>query len=365
MRQKQRGPYWVCLLLMILFLPRPSVSAQNLVDWKAVSDGIPESAEELLEGISPEELTPEQAARRMIGAFSRQAGGAVRDTMGQLALLLSVILICGVCGTLGEAARAQGETLNIAAAVAVTTICAGGLGSLIGRAGAAIADMNLLAKTLMPAMAALQAAMGWPGGAVARHSATMLFSALLSGAVSGVMFPLTYVYILLLAVNTAMPRPTLERLAVFLKKSVTFVLTAGLALFVAYFTVSGTVAGSADAFAVKSAKAGIGAAVPVVGAIIAEASEALLLGGGILKNALGLYGILAVAGICLEPVLGLLARWVLFKLGAALSAPLADERVSRLLDGLSDAFGMVMGMTAACAFLLFTSVISMMMTGQS
>ena len=352
----------VCLALLLLFLPVPSAAAQSLFDWDALQ--IPESAEGLLDGLQPEELTPEQAARRLLNGFGSQAGGAVREAMGQLALLLGVILICGVCGTLGETVRIQGETLNIAAAVAVTTICAGGLTSLIGQAGAAINDMSLLAKTLVPAMAGLQAAMGWPGAAVARHGATMVFSGILSGLISGVLFPLTYVYILLLAVNTAMPRPTLKRLAVFIKKGTTFVLTIGLTVFVAYFTISGSVAGSADALAVKSAKAGIGAAVPVVGGILSEASEALLLGGGLIKNALGLYGILAIAAVCLEPALGLLARWVLFKLGAALSAPLADERVSGLLDGLSDAFGMVMGMTAACAFLLFTSVISMMMAGQ-
>lgn len=358
---------YIIMLLCLLVRP-PGAGAVSASDpaWETglpdIAD-VPEAAEEILDGLERSELTPEQAAGRLLGALGNGAGNAFRDALGSLGLLLCVMLVCGICGAVREGANASGETLHVAASVAVTTICAGGMTGLITRAGDAIADMSLYAQTLVPAMAMLQSAMGQPGAAVARHSATMLFSGILSGMIRSVMFPLTYVYILLLAVNAALPRPTLARMASFIKKSVMTVLTISLTLFVAYFTVSGAVAGSADAMAVKSARVSISAAIPVVGGILAEASEALLLGGGMVKNTIGLFGLLAIAGIILEPFLGLAARWILFKLGAALSAPLADERISGLLDGLSDAFGMVMGMTAACAFLLFVSVLAMMLAG--
>lgn len=359
---------YIMILLCLLVRP-PGAAAASMGDssWDTSSfsnvEEVPEAAEEILDGLEISELTPDQAAGRLLSVLGGGAGNAFREAAGSLVLLLCVVLVCGVCGALREGAGAQGETLHIAASVAVTAICAGGMTGMIARAGEAITDMSLYAQTLVPAMAALQAAMGQPGAAVARSGATMLFSGILSGVIRSVLFPMTYVYILLLAVNAALPRQTLTRMASFIKKSVTAALTISLTLFVAYFTISGAVAGSADAMAVKSARVSISAAVPVVGGILAEASEALLLGGGVMKNALGLFGILVIAGIVLEPVLGLAARWILFKLGAALAGPLADERISGLLDGLSDAFGMVMGMTATCAFLLFISVLTMMLTG--
>ncbi|MDR1736486.1 MAG: stage III sporulation protein AE [Oscillospiraceae bacterium] len=351
------------LFIFLVLLTIPGAAALEMGDWDAVRDEAPEAAGDILDGIEMTELTPEQAASRLLNSFGTTAGNALRDAAESLVLLLGAVLVCGMFGAVREGSGMQAETLNIAAAVAVTAITVGGMNGLIAKAGEAITGMGLYAKTLIPALGVLQAAMGQPGEAVARHGATMIFSGILSAVITDVLFPLTYVYILLLTVNAALPRPTLARFAEFIRKGVTVLLTASLGIFIVYFTISGAVAGSADAVALKSAQVGISTAVPVVGGILSDAAEAVMLGGGVIKNAIGLYGILAIVGICLEPFLGLCARWLMFKLSAALAGTVAEESTAKLLDGLGGAFSMVMGMTAASAFLLFISVLSLMLAG--
>ena len=67
--------------------------------------------------------------------------------------------------------------------------------------------------------------------------------------------------------------------------------------FTGYIGFTGVVSGTTDAMAMKAAKLTISGAVPVVGGILSDASEAVLVSAGIMKNAAGVYGILAVLAI--------------------------------------------------------------------
>ena len=118
------------------------------------------------------------------------------------------------------------------------------------------------------------------------------------------------------------------------------------------------ISGSTDAAAVRIAKTAISGAVPVVGGIIAEASETVLAGAGLLKNTIGVFGMLAILAACAYPFLQLGVQYLLYKLTAFLAAVVGAPSLCRLINGLGGAFGLVLGMTGACALLLLISVLS-------
>jgi stage III sporulation protein AE len=96
----------------------------------------------------------------------------------------------------------------------------------------------------------------------------------------------------------------------------------------------------------------------VVGGIIAEASETVLAGAGLLKNTIGVFGMLAILAVCVYPFLQLGIQYLLYKLTAFLAGAVGTPGLCKLIDGLGDAFGLVLGMTGACALLLLVSVLS-------
>ena len=104
-------------------------------------------------------------------------------------------------------------------------------------------------------------------------------------------------------------------------------------------------------------KAAISAAVPVVGGVISDAAETVLAGAGLVKNTIGIFGVLAVLSACAIPFLHLAIQYLLYKLTAFLSAAMGVPWLSKLIDGLGGAFGLVLGMTGACAVLLLVSVL--------
>ena len=211
---------------------------------------------------------------------------------------------------------------------------------------------------LLPVVAVLTAATGAATGAAVRQGATVLFSDLLIGAIDTLLVPIVYAYVAVCAAHAAVGNEGLKKLASVLKWVVTSLLTAVLLAFVGYLTASGAIAGSADAAAIKTAKMAISRAVPGVGGILADAAETVLVGAGVLRGTVGIVGMLGVLAICLIPFLQLAFHYLTYKLAAALIGTVSDKRLSDLLDSIGGAFGIVLGMTGACALMLLVSLAS-------
>ena len=79
--------------------------------------------------------------------------------------------------------------------------------------------------------------------------------------------------------------------------------TDGLMLvFTGFLSVTGAATSAADALSTQLTRTAIATAVPVVGSIISDAAGTVLAGAGMLKGAIGVFGLLAVLAICLTPL---------------------------------------------------------------
>ena len=117
--------------------------------------------------------------------------------------------------------------------------------------------------------------------------------------------PLTFAWVAASTASAALGNPGLQRAAALLKRAATATLTLLLSGFVLCLTVTGAVAGNADALTQKAAKTALSGLVPVVGGILSDAAETVAAGAGVLKSTVGVAGLLAVLCICLLPFLRL------------------------------------------------------------
>lgn len=293
----------------------------------------------------------DNGSQQMTGILS----GAVRSGV----LLLTVVLLCGVAEGIVQGKEKGGmDAVAVAGSLAVTALAVTDVNSLIGIGKKAIEDMDFFSKVLLPVVTAAAAAGGSPGGATARQLATVLFSNVLVGLIDGLLLPMTYVYIVACTAYAALGNEGLKRIGAAVKWVVTASLTTLVLIFVAYLTVSGAVAGSTDAAAVKAAKMAVSGAVPVVGGILSDAAETILAGAGIIKNTVGVFGMLVVLAMCVTPFLQLGIHYLVYKGVSAVTATVSQGRVAALIDSIGGAFGLVLGMTGSCALLLLVAITS-------
>ena len=84
----------------------------------------------------------------------------------------------------------------------------------------------------------------------------------------------------------------------------------------------------------------------------------LLAGAGVVKNAIGVFGLLGVLAACLGPFVRLGVQYLLYKLTAFLAGMTAAPELAKLIDALGGVFGLMLGMTGSCALLLLISISS-------
>lgn len=307
-----------------------------------------------------EEGSLEEGLRSVLDTGTEALGGVVRKGVRSAVLLLAVVLLCGMVEGMEESLGEKSglDPSAVVGALAVAAIAVGDVNTLVGLGRGVMEDMDGFSKVLLPTTAAAVAASGAPTQAAARQAATMLFSDVLLTLMDRLLVPLLYAYTAAATAWAAVGNEGLKRLADLLKRLVAWALSGLLMAFVTYLTVSGVIAGNADALALKAAKLTISGMVPVVGGILSDAAGTVLAGAGILKNAVGIFGMVVILSMCVIPFLQLGVHYLLYKLAAALTATVSSSRTSGLIDCIGGAFGLVLGMTGAGAFLLLVSLVS-------
>jgi len=158
-------------------------------------------------------------------------------------------------------------------------------------------------------------------------------------------------------VHCALAEEILKKFSDAVKLFLSWLLKTLLIVFTTYMSVTGVVSGTADAAALKAAKVAISSVVPVVGGILSDASESVLVSVGILKNAAGIYGILAVLAVFIGPFIKVGVQYLVLKVSGAICCIFTNKNISALIDDYSTAMGLLLAMVAAGCLLVLISTI--------
>lgn len=351
---------WLACALLLLFL---SETAWAQMDGE-LTQALPEAAEELLDELGEDGLADTNTLQRGLQRLGEQAWDLLtehfRASLHLVVFLLSVVLLHGLCQSLFEASGGDkmAQYLSLSFVLVVTMTTAGDMQAMIGMGNRAMEELDILAKALLPTLAAAVAAGGGIVSAGVYHAATVFFANLLLTLIRQVLLPLIYCYIAAVTANAILPQQPMKGLAIALQKGITWLLTASLIAFTGYLSLTGAASTTADTVTLQLTRSAISTAVPVVGGIISRAAGSLLAGAGLLKSSLGIIGMLAVLAACVTPFVSMAVQYLLYKLTAFLAGLSGGGPVVALIDALGNAFGLVLGMVGACAALLLIAVTS-------
>ena len=328
-----------------------------------VEDALPPDARDLLEQLdegTADSGTLSAGAAKLWDKAWTLLTAEVRDSVRVMVVLLGAVLLYGVAEGSFQAAEhpLMANFVPLSFVLVITMTAAGDVQTMMGAGTETMEQLDVLSTALLPSLAAAVAASGGIVSAGVRQVATVFFANLLMTLIHSVLLPLVYFYVAASAADAMLPGNPLKRIASGIKRVVTWALTGALVLFTGYLTISGAVATSADALTLQVTRTVISTAVPVVGGIISQASGSVLSGAGLLKNSIGIFGMLAVLATCLTPFLRLAVQYLLYKITAFLAGTAGNGTLVELIDALGSAFGLMLGMVGSCALLLLISITS-------
>ena len=339
----------IALLIVLLSLMAIPVDAVDLTAPTVPSvaeDFMVSEPENLMEGIR-------QVLKEAVGHVRPDMREASRVCLGIIGAVMVVSLLRTIPAGIERSA-------DLAGVVAVSVMFLSPAGALIDLGSETVMQVSEYGKLLLPVMAAALASQGGITGSTALYTVTAVFDAVLSNLISRVLLPLLYLFLALAVAHSAVGDDLLKKMRDGIKWLMTWVLKTVLYVFTGFISITGVISGPTDAAALKAAKLTISGFVPVVGGILSDASEAVLVSAGVVKNAVGMYGLFAVLAIWMDPFLRIGTHYLMLRFTGAVCSIFGSKGISDLIQDFAAVMGFLLAMTGSVCLMILISTVCFM-----
>lgn len=170
-------------------------------------------------------------------------------------------------------------------------------------------------------------------GAVAYEMA-FFFVYLIEFLMKHILSPLIHVFILVLFLNHLFEEDKLSKLAEFMEKVVAIILKVAFGAVIGLGVVQSLLTPMKDRLANNVMLSGL-SAIPGIGGAVGSAGEIILSCGLLIKNNVGIIGLIILFLVAVIPVLKIGCFWIMYHLLSILLQPVSDKRVVECVSGVA------------------------------
>ncbi|QTM99794.1 stage III sporulation protein AE [Sediminibacillus dalangtanensis] len=276
-----------------------------------------------------------------------------------LGMLILLTLFCVILQTL-QSSFENNNISKIAYAIVYLVLIVLALNSFHSAASYAKESIELMSGfmvALLPLLLGLMASLGSMAAVSFFHPAVVFLIHVSVLLISVVVLPLFFLSALLSIVSTLNEHYKATQLADLLKNIGIGLLGVFLTAFLGVISVQGAATAVQDGIALKTAKFVTGNFIPVVGRMFTDAADTVLSASLLLKNAIGLVGVILVLGIALFPAVKIFVIALIYKLASALLQPIGDGPVIECMDSISKYIIYIFAALLIVTFMFFLAIV--------
>lgn len=350
----------VCVMMLICF---SSAGAEGMeAGIESVLGGMDVSALERAGQTADIKTTVGRLARgemvwdvnEILNRVKTAALGELQGSFGRMLSLIAPSLLCALAGMLGGKGKGSGEMAENICFLALTAVMANDLKIYLAAAEQAVVRMDEIMQALFPLLLTLLAAVGATSGTALFQPAIAAASGTMTTLVRQVSLPMALGVAVVTMLDHLSDKMRLKKLGSVLRSAATWTLGIAFTVFIGVTAMQGLTAGAADGVSIRAAKYAVDHFVPVVGGMFADTMDTLVGCSLLIKNALGVTGLMMLLTAGGLPMLRTLCAALMYRLCAALLQPVAQERVAGTLQGFSDVLTLlfVIQLSVGAMFLL-------------
>jgi len=220
----------------------------------------------------------------------------------------------------------------------------------------AIVNMSDFMLAMIPLVIALLASMGNLASAALFHP-LIVFMINTSGIlISTFVYPLLFLSAMLAITSLFSERYQVSQLAVLLRNIAMGVLGSFLTIFLAVVSIQGVTAAVTDGVTLRTAKYVTGNFVPLVGRMFSEAADTVVGASLLVKNAIGLAGVIILLILCAFPAIKILVLALIYNLSSAILQPLGSSPIIAALGTIGKCLVYVFAALATVGLMFFLAI---------
>ncbi|KRF12080.1 stage III sporulation protein AE [Paenibacillus sp. Soil787] len=226
----------------------------------------------------------------------------------------------------------------------------------IGYAKTAISSMIQFMIAIVPLLLTLLASMGNVTSVAILHPLIVFMIHSVGTAIYVFIFPLLFFSAVLHIVSSLSEKYKVTQLANLLRTISLSMLGIFVTVFLSVISIQGTAGAVRDGVAIRTAKYITGNFVPVVGRLFSDATETVIGASLLVKNAIGLVGVVILIMLCAFPAIKILTLAFIYNLSAAIMQPLGDSPIIACLQTIGKSLVYVFAALAAVSLMFFLAL---------
>lgn len=292
--------------------------------------------------------------------------GEMRDQKNGAARILAVVLASAVFGSFVKVFEKSqiAEISFYMMYLLISTMLAGNFRSMSEMVARTCTDLSAVMKLLMPSYLVTVVLSAGSVTAAGFYEVILLAMNLMQIFMIKLVLPAINFYLILLILNQMDREDYFSRLAEFVELLISWILKGILGIVLGFQAVQCLVTPAVDSLK-NSAMHRLIKVIPGFGNVLDTAAETVAGSAVVIKNAVGIAGMLLLAAICLTPLVKLLACILIFRLLCALIQPFCEKRMVEGVESISRGTLLLLRvqMTGLAVFLISLAMITASIRG--
>ena len=273
----------------------------------------------------------------------------------QFALIFIIVMISSLmeCISFGNSVS---KAINVAMNILLIIASAKVVTALFISAKECIENTNDFMLFSVPYYCSLLLSCGKPLASAKGSMISLGSSSILSQLISNVFFPFVHLFYVVSVSSALIENDIFKSLKKFILSCEKVLLPFIVGIYTTILTLFVKTSSHSDTFVFNTAKATLSSAIPFLGNILSQSSDAIFSSIGLIQSQIGIAGVICLIYIVSAPLLKMLAGILMFRLMSVLSCFFGNEKQSTLFDELSDTVSILASMIGTMGVIVIISI---------
>ena len=276
--------------------------------------------------------------------------------------MLSLIVAIGVISNLLNGIKSKfnekstSGLIHFVCFLAVVVLTIGMISSISKMSVSSVNSMVSQMNAIFPILLTLMIGIGATASAGVFQPIVAIISTYVADFFTYLILPLFMVSFVFGIINNLTDNIKLDKFNSFISSLFKWCVGLAFTLFFAVFTIQGISAGTFDSLSIRTTKYTIKSYIPIMGGYLSDGMDLILSSTILIKNAVGLVGILMIISTIISPLIEIVVFSLLLKLVSAILQPMGNNKTSNFLMSTSKSITMLSSCIIAVGFMYLISV---------
>jgi len=262
----------------------------------------------------------------------------ISANLGLMVKVLVLAIICGILNNMRSSFESEsiGEISHFVCYLLIIILIMQSFTGILHHGRESIQTMVDFMQLVFPILVTMLVAMGGIVSSAVFQPAVVLLVSTISAFLKDVILPLILFSAVLVVINHMSEKIQLNKLAGLVKSTCNWILGILFTVYLGVLTIQGATAASFDGISIRTAKYAINTFIPVVGGMFSDSVDTIISCSLLVKNAIGVVGLIVLALICTFSALKILAIAFIYRISASFLEPIGDSRVVQCLTDIAN-----------------------------